>query len=108
MDPWRLVAKAAKREKVNEFITRSKKAGIQRIGERAITLDDYAYSFQRIFDKREQMSAAISFRKKPFLWALPVEVLSILSDWPMVFLEPLSLGDFPTKTVIGWPLKDNM
>jgi hypothetical protein len=79
----RVVAKAAMREKVNDFISRSKKAGIQRIGERAITLDDYAYSFQRIFDKMEQMSAAISFRKKIIPMSPPsrgIEHLERLTD----------------------------
>ena len=49
---------------VEEFVACAKKAGIQRIGERAITIDDYADNFKRMFEKMEQMDQAISYKKK--------------------------------------------
>ena len=60
----RVIPKHEMREKVEDFIVHAKKAGILRIGERAITIDDYADNFKRIFDRMKQMSDAISFKKK--------------------------------------------
>lgn len=60
----RVIPKPEMREKVEDFLARAKKAGILRIGERAITIDDYAYNFKRIFEKMAQMEGAISFKKK--------------------------------------------
>jgi len=59
-----VIPKLEMKNKVEDFITNAKKAGIQRIGERAITIDDYADNFKRIFEKMEQMDQAISFQKK--------------------------------------------
>jgi hypothetical protein len=60
----RVIPKPEMREKVEDFVARAKKSGILRIGERAITIDDYAYNFKRIFEKMAQMEGAISFKKK--------------------------------------------
>tara|TARA_A100001011_G_scaffold330588_1_gene356472 strand:- start:345 stop:2681 length:2337 start_codon:yes stop_codon:yes gene_type:complete len=60
----RVIPKPEMREKVEGFVVRAKKEGILRIGERAITIDDYADNFRRMFDRMEQMSEAISYKKK--------------------------------------------
>ena len=63
-DQDRVIPKSEMKEKVEDFIKRAKQTGILRIGERAITIDDYHYSFKRIFDKMEQMDQAASYKKK--------------------------------------------
>ena len=63
-DKGNVIPKSEMKNKVEEFVASAKKAGIQRIGERAITIDDYAYNFKRIFSKMHQMDKAISFKKK--------------------------------------------
>jgi hypothetical protein len=52
------------KDKVKDFVKRAKKAGMLRVGERAITIDDYADNFKRMFEKMEQMDRSISFQKK--------------------------------------------
>ncbi|MEC7173915.1 MAG: DUF4838 domain-containing protein, partial [Bacteroidota bacterium] len=44
-DKGNVIPKSEMKNKVEEFVASAKKAGIQRIGERAITIDDYAYNF---------------------------------------------------------------
>ena len=51
-------------EKRLKNLCECQKRVIQRIGERAITIDDYAYNFERIFSKMDKMDKAISFKKK--------------------------------------------
>ena len=63
-DNGNVIPKSEMKNKVEEFVASAKKAGIRRIGERAITIDDYAYNFKRIFSKMHQMDKAISFKKK--------------------------------------------
>ena len=46
---------------VREFVGRARKAGIARIGERAITLDDYNYNFERIFSKMKETPKSKSY-----------------------------------------------
>tara|TARA_B100000963_G_scaffold324987_1_gene310896 strand:- start:470 stop:2806 length:2337 start_codon:yes stop_codon:yes gene_type:complete len=69
-DNGNVLPKSEMKNKVEKFVASAKKAGIQRIGERAITIDDYAYNFERIFSKMEQMDKAISFKKK----VIPISV----------------------------------
>ena len=79
----RVVVKPKMREKVNTFISRAKAAGIKRIGERAITLEDYATNFVRMFARMEQMQTAVSFQKKIIPISLPskgAEELTRLTD----------------------------
>jgi hypothetical protein len=59
----KVIPKPAMKDKVEDFVKRAKKAGMLRVGERAITIDDYADSFKRMFKKMEQMDRSISFRK---------------------------------------------
>jgi len=59
----KVIPKPAMKDKVEDFIERAKKASMLRVGERAITIDDYADSFKRMFKKMEQMDRSISFRK---------------------------------------------
>ena len=47
---------------VTEFVDRARKAGIARIGERAITLDDYNYNFERIFSKMKDTPKSKSYK----------------------------------------------
>ncbi len=56
---------------VNLFVERAKKAGIVRVGERAITVDDYLENFKRIYAKMDEMDKAISFKKKIILITTP-------------------------------------
>ncbi|MFC2124653.1 DUF4838 domain-containing protein [Bacteroidota bacterium] len=49
---------------VNLFVERAKETGIVRIGERAITIDDYQENFKRIYARMDKMDKAISFKKK--------------------------------------------
>ena len=62
-DNGNVIPKPYMKKKVEEFVASAKKAGIQRIGERAITIDDYAENFKRMFKKMEEMDQAISFKK---------------------------------------------
>ena len=48
---------------VREFVDRARKAGIARIGERAITLDDYSYNFERIFSKMKDTPNSKSYKR---------------------------------------------
>ncbi len=59
-----VIPKPDMKNKVEDFLASAKKAGIKRIGERAITIEDYANNFKRMFEKMEQMDQAISFQKK--------------------------------------------
>ena len=71
------------KNKVEEFVTRAKKADIQRIGERAITIDDYSNNFKRIFEKMKKMDQVISYNKKIIPISEPTfgnENLSRLTD----------------------------
>lgn len=63
-DKGNVIPKPDMKNMVEEFVASAKKAGIQRIGERAITIDDYADNFKRMFEKMEQMDQAISYEKK--------------------------------------------
>jgi hypothetical protein len=60
----KVIPKLAMKDKVKDFVRRAKKAGMLRVGERAITIDDYADNFKRMFEKMEQMDRSISFQKK--------------------------------------------
>jgi hypothetical protein len=60
----KVIPKPAMKDKVEDFVKLAKKAGMLRVGERAITIDDYADSFKRMFEKMEQMDRSISFQKK--------------------------------------------
>ena len=62
-DKGNVIPKPDMKNMVEEFVASAKKAGIQRIGERAITIDDYADNFKRMFEKMEQMDQAISYKK---------------------------------------------
>lgn len=78
-----VVVKPMMKEKVNTFISRARDAGIKRIGERAITLEDYATNFKRMFSRMEQMKDAVSFQKKIIPISLPskgAEELTRLTD----------------------------
>ena len=63
-DKGNVIPKPDMKNMVEEFLASAKKVGIQRIGERAITIDDYADNFKRMFEKMEQMDQAISYKKK--------------------------------------------
>ena len=79
----KVIPKPAMKSKVADFVKRARKAGMLRVGERAITLDDYAQNFERIFEKMEQMDQAISFKKKVIPISQPtygVENLQRLTD----------------------------
>jgi hypothetical protein len=60
----KVIVKPEMKEKVANFLAQAKNAGIQRIGERAITLEDYGLNFKRMFDRMEQMKKALSYQKK--------------------------------------------
>lgn len=60
----RVVPKQEMKTMVNRFVERAKEAGIVRIGERAITIDDYWENFKRIYTKMDEMGETISFNKK--------------------------------------------
>lgn len=60
----KVIPKLAMKDKVKDFVRRAKKVGMLRVGERAITIDDYADNFKRMFEKMEQMDRSISFQKK--------------------------------------------
>ena len=62
-DSGNVIPKKSMRSNVLSFIDKAKKAGIARIGERAITIDDYSYNFERIFDRMDAMGSAISYKK---------------------------------------------
>ena len=62
-DSGNVIPKKSMRSNVLSFIEKAKKAGIARIGERAITIDDYSYNFERIFDRMDAMKSAISYKK---------------------------------------------
>ena len=94
----RVIPKPEMREKVEDFVVRSKKAGILRIGERAITIDDYADNFKRIFDRMKQMSDAISFKKK----IIPINQPTFGED----NLERLTDGIFGAFESWRFPNKD--
>ncbi len=59
-----VIPKSEMKTLVNEFVERAKEAGIVRVRERAITVDDYMENFKRIYAKMVQMDKAISFQKK--------------------------------------------
>ena len=78
-----IIPKLDMKNKVEEFVTRAKKADIQRIGERAITIDDYSNNFKRIFEKMKKMDQVISYNKKIIPISEPTfgnENLSRLTD----------------------------
>ncbi len=60
----RAIVRPQMKEKVLNFISSAKQAEIERIGERAITLEDYHSNFKRIFERTEQMKKAHSYKKK--------------------------------------------
>ena len=53
-----------KKAHLEQFLVRSKNAGIERIGERAISLEEYKMSFDRIFMRMEETKNSPSYRKK--------------------------------------------
>jgi len=57
-----VIPKPEMKNLVIEFVGRAKKAGIARIGERAITLDDYNYNFERIFSKMKDTPKSKSYK----------------------------------------------
>ncbi len=59
-----VIPKQEMKAMVDLFVERAKEAGIVRIGERAITIDDYSANFKRIYAKMDEMGEAISFKKK--------------------------------------------
>ena len=59
-----VVAKPEMKQLVNQFVKQAKQAGITRIGERAITLEDYFENFKRIYARMDEMEKAISYQKK--------------------------------------------
>jgi len=60
----RVVPKQEMKALVNQFVECAREAGIVRIGERAITIDDYSANFKRIYARMDEMEEAISFKKK--------------------------------------------
>lgn len=60
----RVIPKPEMKTLVSHFVEDAKEAGIVRIGERAITIDDYSENFKRIFSRMDEMDKAISFKKK--------------------------------------------
>jgi hypothetical protein len=60
----KVIPKQEMKTLVSLFVERAKEAGIVRIGERAITIDDYLENFKRIYAKMDEMDKAISFKKK--------------------------------------------
>ncbi|MCB0669569.1 MAG: DUF4838 domain-containing protein [Saprospiraceae bacterium] len=63
-DDGRVIPKPEMKTLVQHFVERAREAGIARIGERAITLDDYHDNFKRIFARMDGMDQAISYKKK--------------------------------------------
>ena len=59
-----VVPKQEMKSLVKQFVEGAKEAGIVRVGERAITIDDYWRSFDRIYTRMDKMDKAISFKKK--------------------------------------------
>lgn len=66
-----VAAKPEMKKLVSRFVEGAKEAGIRRVRERAITVDDYAENFKRIYAKMEEMAKAKSFRKKVIPITLP-------------------------------------
>ena len=59
-----VIPKEEMKAMVDLFVERAREAGIVRIGERAITIDDYSENFKRIYARMDKMGNAISYRKK--------------------------------------------
>jgi hypothetical protein len=94
----RVIPKAEMKDKVEDFIKRAKQSDILRIGERAITINDYHCNFKRIFDKMEQMDQSVSFNKKIF----PIKQSSLGEE----NLERLTDGIFGAFESWRFPDKD--
>ncbi|HPT20371.1 MAG TPA: DUF4838 domain-containing protein [Bacteroidales bacterium] len=60
----RVVADTAIKSLLNKFVDRANKHGIIRLRERSIPPDKYLESYNRIFNKMNEMDSAISFNKK--------------------------------------------
>jgi hypothetical protein len=60
----KVIVKPEMRKLVDQFVQGAKQAGVVRVRERAITVDDYMDNFQRIYTKMDEMNSAISFGKK--------------------------------------------
>ena len=101
-DRGNVIPKPDMKNMVEEFVASAKKAGIQRIGERAITIDDYADNFKRMFEKMEQMDQAISYKKIIIPISEPSLERKILPALRMVFLVLLNLGDSRIRMQTGW------
>ena len=63
-DQGRVTIVNEKKAHLEQFLVRSKNAGIERIGERAISLEEYKMSFDRIFMRMEETKNSPSYRKK--------------------------------------------
>jgi hypothetical protein len=63
-DNGMVIPKPEMKTLLNQFVERAREAAIARIGERAITLDDYWENFKRIFARMDGMDHAISYKKK--------------------------------------------
>ena len=65
-DQGRVSVVPEKKALLQQFLVRSKNAGINRIGERAISLEEYKMSFDRIFRRMEETKNSPSYGRKVF------------------------------------------
>ena len=85
------------KEKVSSFLTQAKKAGIERIGERAISLEDYGLNFKRMFDRMEQMKQALSYQKKIIPITVPSKGVDEVSRFTNGIFGAFESWRFPDK-----------
>ena len=83
---------------VIEFVDRARKAGIARIGERAITLDDYNYNFERIFSKMKDNPKSKSYKSNVSSVGIP--------EGGMENIKRLTNGIFGAFESWRFPYKD--
>lgn len=103
----RVLVKPEMKEKLELFLSQAEKAGIERIGERAITLQDYGYSFKRMFDRMELMENALSYQKKIIPISLPHKGVAELSRLTNGIFGAFESWRFPEKDANWVAFKGN-
>ena len=93
----KVIVKPEMKEKVSSFLTQAKKAGIERIGERAISLEDYGLNFKRMFDRMEQMKQALSYQKKIIPITVPSKGVDEVSRFTNGIFGAFESWRFPDK-----------
>src|SRR5690606_508482 len=97
----RVIPKPEMKTLVSHSVEDAKEAGIVRIGERAITIDDYSENFKRIFSRMDEMDKAISLKKKIIPSTLPSGGSAIVGRLPDGFFGALESWSFPNKDING-------